>query len=158
MFSMQTRMLAAMAACLTTACLKPTPPPRVQATTKPKSVEKPQVRAKALVTAINLTNLFTLQQGDRVLLYDARPAFVYAFGHLPAAVNWPRSSFDSGLSAHEPEIKAAIQAGRTIVLYCTDAACPDARAMAEQLAKLGYPISVLDGGFAAWKEADLPTE
>lgn len=121
-------------------------------------MEKPQVRAKALVTAINLTNLFTLQQGDRVLLYDARPAFVYGFGHLPGAVNWPRSSFESGLSANEPRIKAAIQAGRTIVFYCTDAACPDARAMAERIAGLGYPASVLDGGFAAWKEADLPTE
>ena len=110
------------------------------------------------VTAISLTRLFSLQQEGRVLLFDARPAFVHAFGHLPGAVNWPRHSFESGLPEHEPEIKAAVAANRVVVIYCTDAACPDAGAVAERIARLGYPVSVLDGGFAAWKEAGLPIE
>ncbi len=151
-----TRLLAVMVVCLVTACVKPPPP--VQPAAKPKPVAKPQIKPTAVVTAISLTNLFTLQQSDRVLIYDARPAFVYGFGHLPGAVNWPRGSFDSGFSERQTEIKSAIAADRAVVLYCTDAACPDAGAVAERLAKLGYPVSVLDGGYAAWKEAGLPTE
>ncbi len=151
-----TRLLAVMVVCFATACVKPPPP--VQPVAKLKPVATPRVKPTAVVTAISLTNLFTLQQSDRVLLYDARPAFVYAFGHLPGARNWPRGSFDSDLPQHEAEIKAAIATDRAVVLYCTDAACPDAGAVAERLAKLGYQVSVLDGGFAAWKEAGLPIE
>lgn len=58
----------------------------------------------------------------------------------------------------ETEIRAAKAAGKPVVFYCTDAACPDARAMAERLAAKGHDVSILEGGFAMWKEAGLPTE
>lgn len=132
-------------------------PPLAPAIAK-KAPPKAQVRPSAEVKAINLTEFFQLQQADRALVFDARPAFVHAFGHVPSAISWPRGSFDSGLPRHEARIRSCLAEGRTIVIYCTDAACPDAGAVAERLAKLGYPVSVLDGGFAAWKEAGLPTE
>lgn len=147
---------AVIAACLLMACREPAPP--VQPATKLKAVVKPQARQRGAVSKIDLTKLFVLQQGGQVLIYDARPGFVHAFGHLPGALNWPRGLFDSQRLQHEPELKDAIAADRTIVIYCTDAACPDAGAVAERIAKLGYPVSVLDGGFAAWKEAGLPIE
>lgn len=144
-----------MAACLMMACSEP---PKSQPKSAPKPVEKPQVARRGVVATIDLTNLFTLQQSGRVLLYDARPGFVYAFGHLPGAINWPRGMFASELKQHESEIKAAIAEDKDVVLYCTDAACPDAGAVARRLAELGYSVSVLDGGFAAWKEAGQPIE
>jgi len=125
---------------------RPGPP---QPSTRPHSAE---------LTTIDLSSLFPRQQAGTVLLYDARPAFAAGFGKIPGAISWPRRQFDAGLSRHEPEIRAAAKAGHPVVLYCTDAACPDARAMAEQLVARGHPVSILDGGIAAWKEAGLPTE
>jgi len=151
-----TRLTALIAACLITACREPERP--VPPIARPKATAKPLPRQQAAVSKIDLTKLFALQQVGQVLIYDARPGFVHAFGHLPGALNWPRGLFDSQRLQHETELKDAIAADRTIVIYCTDAACPDAAAVAERIAKLGYPVSVLDGGFAAWKEAGLPIE
>jgi len=152
---MPTCLPAALAACLLSACVKPAPNPE---TARPKPVLKSQAPKAGIVSTINLTNLFELQQSGRVLIFDARPGFVHAFGHIPGSVNWPRGMFESERARHEKEIKQAIEADQTIVIYCTDAACPDAGEVARRISKLGYPISVLDGGFAAWKEAGLPTE
>lgn len=148
-------MLTAIAVVLVSACAKPPPTiPAVQS----KPVTRPSPPKKGVVSAISLTTLFELHQAGRVLAVDARPGFVYAFGHLPGAVNWPRASVDSALSLHEAELKRAVASDRVIVVYCTDAACPDAASVAQRISTLGYPVSILEGGFAAWKEADLPTE
>jgi len=118
----------------------------------------PSARKTAKVSTIDLNALSQLQQSGKVLLLDVRPPFVTPFGRIPGAITWPRFSFSKELSQHEPEVKAALAAGRTVVLYCTDAGCPDSRAVAEKLAALGYPVSVLQGGYSAWKEAGLPVE
>jgi rhodanese-related sulfurtransferase len=134
--------------------------PRLELSPKPelRPIEKSKVLKRGRVTTIDLSALYALQQNGRVLLYDARPSFVYAFGHLPAAINWPRGLFAVGLPLHEPEVKAAIAAKKKVVLYCTDAGCPDSGVVAQRLAALGYSVSVLDGGFATWKEAGLTIE
>jgi rhodanese-related sulfurtransferase len=123
---------------------------------RPKPPAAPSVKSGKL-TSIDVTTLFPLQQAGTVLIYDVRPSFVAAFGKIPGAISWPRSDFDSGLASHEASIRAAAKSGRPVVLYCTDSGCPDARAMAEKLAARGHDIAILDGGFAVWKEAGLPT-
>jgi rhodanese-related sulfurtransferase len=126
---------------------------------KPKPKPAPTgVTRKGMVTAMDLSTLLQLQQSNRVLLYDARPAVIYTFGHLPGAISLPRQSSTDEITAHEPEIKAALAAGKNVVVYCTDAACPDAGAVADRLAARGYLVSVLEGGFHAWKDAGLPIE
>ena len=84
----------------------------------------------------------------------------HAFGaaKIPGAISWPRHDFNGRLSQSETEIAAAKAAGKPVVIYCTDAGCPDDRAVAEKLAARGHDVAVLEGGFAAWKEAGLPTE
>jgi rhodanese-related sulfurtransferase len=129
-----------------------TPPP----VAKPAAVPARTVPGK--VTAIDITALFPRQQSGSVLIYDARPSFVAAFGRIPGAISWPRSDFEARLAIHEAEIRAAKKAGKPVVFYCTDAECPDAGAMARQLADKGHDVSILEGGFAIWKEAGLPTE
>ncbi len=143
-------------------CQDPSPAPPVvtAAPTKPVSPPKPAalpVKAGKL-TVIDITTLFPRQQAGTVLLYDARPGFVAGFGKIPGAISWPRGDFDARLSQSEAEIRAAKAAGKPVVFYCTDAECPDARAMAERLAAKGHDVSILEGGFAMWKEAGLPTE
>lgn len=140
----------------------PAPPPVVAAAPakplpSPKPAAPPAVKSGKL-TAIEITTLFPRQQAGTVLIYDARPGFIAGFGKIPGAISWPRGDFDARLSQSEAEIRAAKAAGKPVVFYCTDAACPDAQAMAERLAAKGHDVSILEGGFALWKEAGLPTE
>lgn len=141
-------------AVLLASCREPQPAPPVT----PAAVPAPPAVKPGKLSAIDVTALFPRQQAGAVLIFDARPAFVAAFGKIPGAVSWPRGDFDARLSQSEAEIRAAKTAGKPVVIYCTDAACPDARAMAERLAARGHDIAILDGGFAVWKEAGLPTE
>ncbi len=131
----------------------PDPPPA-----PPRPRESPPAPTPGRLTAIDLTALFARQQSNEVLIYDARPNFIAGFGKIPGAINWPANRFETGLPRHEPEIRAARRFGRPVVVYCTDAACPDARHLAEKIAARGHHVSVLEGGFAEWKEAGLPVE
>lgn len=139
-----------------------TPPVQETSAQKPAAaaVKKPvRMNGRGKITSISLTDLFALQQSDRVLLYDARPRFFYSLGHLPGAISLPKSSdCDSQITKRKAEIKAALAAKKTIVVYCTNLACPDARTVAIHLAGFGYPSSTLTGGWEAWKESGLPTE
>lgn len=107
---------------------------------------------------MSLETFFPRQQAGSALIFDARPGFVSAFGKIPGAISWPRGDFEKQLPQHEPQIKQAKAAGKTVVIYCTDLACPDAQAVAEKLAARGHDVSVLEGGYATWKEAGMPTE
>jgi rhodanese-related sulfurtransferase len=152
--------LAAAGIALLASCQDPAPAPPVTAPpqARPKLATPVSPVKPGKLTEIDLTILFPRQQAGTVLLYDARPGFVAGFGKIPGSISWPRHDFDARLSQSTSEIRAAKQAGKPVVFYCTDAACPDARAMAERLAAKGHDVSILEGGFAAWKEAGLPTE
>ncbi len=134
-----------------------TPSPAAKPAAAPVKSATSAVKAGTLTT-IEVTTLFPRQQAGTVLLYDARPGFVAAFGKIPGAISWPRHDFDRRLSQSEAEIRAAKTDGKPVVIYCTDPACPDARAVAEKLVARGHDVAILDGGFATWKEAGLPTE
>ncbi len=131
------------------------------AASKPAPVSKPTAPAPAKtgkLSEISLEEFLPLQQAGTALIFDARPSFVAAFGKIPGAINWPRYDFDHSLSTHEPEIAAAKKAGRIVVIYCTDAGCPDSHKVAERLVARGHDVSVLQGGYGDWKAAGLPTE
>lgn len=134
----------------------------VKSAPAPVPPAKPATRTTApkpgKITRLSLDAFFPLQQGNAALIYDVRPALFYGFGHIPGAVSWPKHAFEAQLPTREAEIRAAIAAKRTIVLYCTDLACPDSNKVATRLAALGYPVSILEGGYAAWKAAELPSE
>ena len=136
--------------------IKAAPAPEME---KPPAPSKPvNMNGRGKVSSISIENLFTLQQGENVLLFDARPGFFYALGHIPGAISMPKADCDKLINKHEGEIKAAIAAKKTIVVYCTNLLCPDARTVARHLAALGYSSSTLTGGWDSWKEAGLPTE
>ncbi|MES2920850.1 MAG: rhodanese-like domain-containing protein [Verrucomicrobiota bacterium] len=110
------------------------------------------------VTSISLTETFALQQSGNVLIFDARPGYFYNLGHIPGAISLPKPDCDAQIVKREAEIKAAIAAGKPIVVYCTNLLCADARTVASHLAGFGYSSSVLSGGWDSWKESGLPTE
>lgn len=119
---------------------------------------QPRETAPGRVTRIMLGDFFPLQQSGEVLIYDVRPAFFHSIGRIPGSVNWPKSGYEKQLVQREGEIRNAALAGRPVVLYCTDLACPDAREIASRLAERGHSVSVLEGGWEGWKAGGLPTE
>lgn len=153
-----------------TSCAKPagnnhSPAPAVKKVTasvrdtQEKKVKKtPRMNGRGKVSSISITDLFALQQSGNVIIYDARPGFFHGLGHIPGAISFPKGNVDEMIAKHEAEIKAAIASKKTIVVYCTNLLCPDARTVANHLASEGASSSTLTGGWESWKEAGLPTE
>lgn len=110
------------------------------------------------LSSISLTDCFTRKESGEILLFDARPYFFYALGHIPGAITMPKDAGEDAIDKHEAEIKAALATGKTVVVYCTNLLCPDARTVAIRLNDRGYNASTLTGGWESWKEAGLPTE
>lgn len=125
---------------------------------KPTTSRPVLMNGKGKITSISIESFFALQQSGNVLLFDARPGFFYALGHIPGAISIPKPECDELIAKHQGEIKAAIAAKKSIVVYCTNLLCPDARTVASHLAAHGYSSSTLTGGWDSWKEAGLPTE
>ncbi|MEI6654814.1 MAG: rhodanese-like domain-containing protein [Verrucomicrobiota bacterium] len=110
------------------------------------------------ITHLQLDGVFPLQQSNSALIYDVRPAFFFSLGHIPGALNWSINSFAGQLATREEEIRRASHDKRPVILYCTDLACPYSNNVACRLSARGHSVAVFDGGYAAWKAADLPTE
>jgi rhodanese-related sulfurtransferase len=136
----------------------PSPAPPEKPALPAEGKKKPRMNGRGKLSSISLTDAFELQQTDRAFILDARPAFFYRLGRIPGAVHLPKTDALAQITAKEPEIKAALASGKTLIVYCTNFACPDARAVAMHLASFGYSSSTLTGGWDAWKESGLPTE
>ena len=122
-------------------------------------IKKPAAeKQRAEISAINLETFFQLHQSDKALVLDARPSFIYHFGHVPGAINLPKNHCDEAIAKRDSELRGAIKAGKTIVVYCTGVDCPDARTVANHLSDSGIPASVFEGGWDAWHDAGLPVE
>lgn len=124
----------------------------------PKNQQPARIISQGKVSSISLEQFFALHQSGKALVFDARPGFFYHLGHIPRAIHLPRQSGDGPIRKLETEIKTALSAGKTIVVYCSGLNCPDALAVATQLSRLGHSSTVFSGGWDAWKEADMPTE
>ncbi len=121
---------------------------------KDKPAKTPAVSASpGQVSRMPLGDLFQLVQGNAAAIFDVRPAIFHKMGNIPGSINWPEANFDRDLAKHEPRIRTANSQNTPVVIYCTDLACPDAVIVATKLAARGYNVSVLQGGYEAWKVA-----
>ena len=152
------------AACLVTACLsviscldsKDKPIPALNPALSSAKTPTPVVKAPTTpgtITRMPLGTLYQLTQGNAALIYDVRPLIFYKIGHIPGAMSFPKADFDKDIVKHEVKIKTAIKNQSPVVIYCTDFACPDALTVATQLSERGHNVSVLQGGYEAWKAA-----
>ena len=120
----------------------------------PISSPAPGASAKpGRLTAIPLGDLYQLVQNNAVLIYDVRPLLIYKLGHIPGAISWPKNDFDRYYDKQVGSIRAANASNTPVVIYCTDFACPDGLTVATALSKRGLSVSVLQGGYEAWKIA-----
>ncbi len=125
----------------------------------PPAPPKPTAaKPRALVSTITLEDFFQLHESGKALVLDARPSFVHQFGHIPGAINLPKSRCAEAIAKRDAELRGAIAAGKMIVVYCTGLNCPDARTVADHLAASGISASVFAGGWEAWHEAGMPVE
>jgi rhodanese-related sulfurtransferase len=135
-----------------------TPAEKATPDAAPAFKKKPRMNGRGEVTSIPLDKFFELHQAGKVMVFDARLGFFYGLGHIPGAINLPLKNCDEAIHRREAEIKAALAAGKTIVVYCSGITCPDARSVARHISGFGYPASVFSGGWDEWKGAGLPTE
>jgi rhodanese-related sulfurtransferase len=87
------------------------------------------------------------------LIIDARSAEAFAEGHIAGALHLPCSASDEAAEVAE----SGISTGGLLLVYAdsTDAALPVARQMQKRIAKPRQRIGVLEGGFAAWRDANF---
>ena len=88
-----------------------------------------------------------LQDGDRLVVLDVRPAAEHAAGHLPGAVSIPVGELRRRL--------AELPGDREIVAYCRGPYCAFAHEAVAVLREAGLQARRLEDGFPEWQAAGL---
>ena len=91
-----------------------------------------------------------LERGEKFQIIDLRVADVYAKGHIPNAQNVLLENLEAHLSKLNPEL--------TTIVYCYDELCYLAAKGALAIAKKGYKVRELSGGFDSWAEKNFQVE
>lgn len=77
-------------------------------------------------------------------------------GMIPGAFHAPRGMLEFWVDPDSPYYKTVFGEGKRLVLYCASAW--RSALATEMLQKMGVPnVSHLEGGFSAWKKAQLPS-
>ena len=148
-----------LASCADPSTRQPAKPPSSPAQPAAPAYKKPVLmNGRGKIDSIPLADFFILQQAGKAVIFDARPAFFYSLGHIPGAISLSKNGCDEAIHQREASIKAAVDAGKTLVVYCSSSACPDARTVAIHISGFGYPVKIFYGGMDAWREASMPTE
>ena len=90
-----------------------------------------------------------IDRKEDIVIVDVRFPTDYRKGHIPGAINLPKGKW------HET---AGLSKDKLNVLYCYSHVCHLGAAAAVEFARHGYPVMEMDGGFLAWKKAELPIE
>lgn len=86
---------------------------------------------------------------------DARPAEIFAQGHLPKARSLPLAELDSALESFLRDVAR----DSAIIVYCSGYGCPDSETVASRLMSSGFEdVMIYEGGFPEWKDSGLPVE
>ncbi len=85
------------------------------------------------------------------LVIDARPAADFHRGHIPGALPLNEDAWNDLL----PEVLAAWEPDKKVVVYCSSLSCQTSREVAARLrAEVGLPaVFVLRGGWEEWRKA-----
>ena len=88
-------------------------------------------------------------KAQEIILVDVRAEEDYAEGHIPSAVNLPKTKWNS---------PSVLRKDKVNVLYCYSQTCHLATKAAVEFSGKGYPVMELEGGFATWKEKEFDIE
>ena len=145
--------------CALCGCSDPASPgPPAASPPAPTSTKPIRKYGRGEISSIGIEEFFALQQSSQALIFDARPAFLYHLGHVPGATHLSKDRCDEAITARKSEIEAALAQGRSLVVYCSNRTCPDARTVAIHLSGFGYPAKIFSGGWNEWREAGMPAD
>ena len=106
-----------------------------------------QVNKGLLISATMATRL--MNNNDDALIIDIRPVAEFKNGHIKGAKNIPLNEFASGIDDYS-KFK-----DKVVLIYCNSG--NTATRAIKLLKKAGFEqINNLEGGIAAWKEANMP--
>ncbi|RZJ54516.1 MAG: rhodanese-like domain-containing protein [Flavobacterium sp.] len=98
-----------------------------------------------LAFEMDASDLFdALNNGEKVVVIDARKAFGFEAEHIPTAINIPHREMNAETTKHlDKEI--------LYVTYCDGIGCNASTKGALNMAKLGFKVKELIGGIEWWK-------
>ena len=113
-------------------------------------------QAMAQIETLPLEQAQKLLNDENVIFVDIRDVReLEREGMIPNAFHAPRGMLEFWVDPDSPYYKPVFGEGKRLVLYCASAW--RSALAAETLQKMGVPsISHLEGGFSAWKKAELP--
>lgn len=82
-------------------------------------------------------------QNKECIVVDVRSREAYEQGHIPGALSIPKEQLSENLDR--------LSSKKITVVYCYSQQCHMAARAALALAKHGYPVMELEGGFDSWK-------
>lgn len=92
-----------------------------------------------------------LNNGEKVVVIDARKSFGYQTEHIPTAINIPHREMTIESTKHlDKEV--------LYVTYCDGIGCNASTKGALNMAKLGFKVKELIGGIEWWKVDGYATE
>ena len=113
-------------------------------------------QAMTQIETLPLEQAKKLLNDENVIFVDIRDVReLEREGMIPNAFHAPRGMLEFWVDPASPYYKPVFGEGKRLVLYCASAW--RSALAAETLQKMGVPsISHLEGGFSAWKKAELP--
>ena len=113
-------------------------------------------QAMAQIETLPLEQAQKLLNDENIIFVDIRDVReLEREGMIPNAFHAPRGMLEFWVDPASPYYKPVFGEGKRLVLYCASAW--RSALAAETLQKMGVPsISHLEGGFSAWKKAELP--
>ena len=94
----------------------------------------------------------SLENGDDVVVVDARSANAFQKEHIPGAMSFPHRTINL------ESAQAKLNPETLYVTYCDGIGCNASTKGALKLAELGYRVKELMGGIDWWKRDQYPTE
>lgn len=92
-----------------------------------------------------------LESGENVVVVDARSPQAFSAGHIPGAISLPHRTMSEATTA-------ALDRTALVVTYCDGIGCNASTKGALNLARLGFRVRELIGGFDWWKRDGHPVE
>jgi len=93
---------------------------------------------------------YAIKENEPLTIIDLRTPELFAKSHVPGAVNISYEELEKSTEK--------VSKDKTAVVYCYGITCHLATKAALLLAKKGYRVKELFGGFDEWAAAELPTE
>ncbi len=92
-----------------------------------------------------------LDNGERVVVLDARSPQSFQVEHIPSAINFPHRTMNEESTRH-------LDRSTLYVVYCDGIGCNASTKGSLNLARLGFRVKELMGGLDWWKRDGCKTE